>query len=281
MSDIWWIVIVSGVAGIIGTGLGGIIGAFLGKGSNKIVSLLLSFAGGVMIAVVCFDLMQTALHPTQEFEIPFYVVVLGVLVGYLCVYLLNWVIDKKTVSEVSHSSKDHPKTHDDLDELIHSDHYDTHKQKKNGLFRAGLIMALVIALHNMPEGMVIGSTYVSNIETIIGGPGFLMAAVIGLHNIPEGMAISVPLISGGASRTKGILTSAASGIPTVIGAVLGFVIGNVGPYALSICLALASGAMLYVVFGELLPESILMWKSKLPALLCLIGLLVGFILVLI
>ena len=50
---------------------------------------------------------------------------------------------------------------------------------------------------------------------------------------------------------------------------------------LSVSLALASGAMLYVVFGELLPESILMWKSKLPALMILFGLMLGLALVLI
>ena len=44
-------------------------------------------------------------------------------------------------------------------------------------------------------------------------------------------------------------------------------------------LSFASGAMLYVVFGELLPESILMWKSKLPATAVILGLLTGLIII--
>lgn len=53
--------------------------------------------------------------------------------------------------------------------------------------------------------------------------------------------------------------------------------GNAQPVSLALSLSFASGAMLYVVFGELLPESILMWRSKAPAFAMLVGLLVGVI----
>ena len=58
-------------------------------------------------------------------------------------------------------------------------------------------------------------------------------------------------------------------------AIVRFLIGAISPTALVISLSFASGAMLYVVFGELLPESILMWKSKLPAALAVLGMLTG------
>ena len=50
------------------------------------------------------------------------------------------------------------------------------------------------------------------------GSGLVMAVIIGLHNIPEGMAVAVPLISGGMSRAKAVLLTAVTGAPTVIGA---------------------------------------------------------------
>ena len=37
-----------------------------------------------------------------------------------------------------------------------------------------------------------------------------------LHNIPEGMAVSVPLISGGMTKWKAVLITAATGIPTIL-----------------------------------------------------------------
>lgn len=106
-----------------------------------------------------------------------------------------------------------------------------------------------------------------------------MAVLIGLHNIPEGMAVSVPLISGGMGKVKAMSLTALSGLPTVLGALLGYLLGGISNIMLILSLGFASGAMLYVVFGELMPEAILMWRSKLPAFSLFVGLLAGFLLV--
>lgn len=280
------IVIITFISGVGGTGLGGIVGAVLRRESNKIVSLLLSFAAGIMLAVVCFDLMSEPVEMMKEGTLPSYtpiIVVAAVAAGYAVVYLLNFVIDKRTNHEVKHIDENHPSTADDLDELIHADHFQTHKKTNTNLFVAGLVMLTAIALHNLPEGMVIGASYALEPDVtanLFSGSGFIMAIVIGLHNIPEGMAVSVPLVSGGMKKVKAVSLTALSGVPTVLGALLGFVLGGINEVMLVISLGFASGAMLYVVFGELLPEAILMWKSKLPALSVFAGLLVGFLLVL-
>ena len=278
------IVIITFISGVVGTGLGGVIGAVLKRDSNKIVSLLLSFAAGIMLAVVCFDLMSEPIKMMNEGTVPPLtplIVAAAVIVGYGVVFLLNLFIDKRTNHEVNHIDKDHPSTADNLDELIHSDHYQTHKNSKSNLFIAGLVMMSAIALHNLPEGMVIGASYATAdvMKTLFSGTGFIMAIVIGLHNVPEGMAVSVPLISGGMSKPKAILLTALSGLPTVFGALLGFALGGINDLMLVLSLGFASGAMLYVVFGELLPESILMWRSKLPAFAIFAGVIVGFLLV--
>ncbi len=280
------IIIITLVSGVVGTGLGGVIGAVLKRDSNKVVSLLLSFAAGIMLTVVCFDLMSEPIEKMNAGELPKYtpfIVVAAVAVGYGVVYLLNYWIDKRTNREVEHIDATHPTTADDLDELIHADHYKKHEQTNSRLFVAGLVMMCAIALHNMPEGMVIGASYATAdnlVKTLFTSSGFIMAIVIGLHNIPEGMAVSVPLISGGMGRIKAVLLTALSGFPTVIGAVIGYAVGGINDIMLVLSLGFASGAMLYVVFGELLPEAILMWKSKLPALSLFVGVIVGFLLVL-
>ena len=284
MSVFWWVVVITAVAGVGGTGLGGLVGAVLRRDSSKIVSLLLAFAGGVMMAVVCFDLIPEAFYPDGATEeMPLWLVLLGVLLGYGVIYVLNYFIDKTTNHEVAHIDGEHPQTADDLDELIHADHYHEHKKAsiKNNyeLFIAGIVMACAIALHNMPEGMVIGASYAGDGGEIIGGTGFLIAIVIGLHNIPEGMAVSVPLITGGMGKWKAIGVTALSGAPTILGAMLGYSLGLLSPMWLSASLSFAGGAMLYVVFGELLPESYLMLRSKAPAVFTLLGTMVGLILV--
>lgn len=265
------------IAGVGGTGLGGLIGAMLQKDSNRAVSLLLSFAGGVMLSVVCFDLITEAIAT----NVGVFTVIASIAVGVIVIFLLNYLIDLKTNPEVPHIDANHPQTADDLDELIHSDHFEVHhvnKDSKFALMVAGIVMACAIALHNVPEGMTIGASYANN-DGVMGSSALVLAVLIGLHNIPEGMAVSVPLISGGMGRLKAILLTALSGAPTVIGALIGYLIGDMGMLGLALSLGFASGAMLYVVFGEIIPQAILMYHSKLPAFSVIFGILVGMMII--
>ena len=277
MGVIGTLILTTALAGVVGTGLGGLVGALLQKDSNRTVSLLLSFAGGVMLSVVCFDLVTEAV----EANTGVWTVVGAIAVGVAVTFFLNYLIDRRTNPEVPHIDANHPKTADDLDELIHSDHLKEHYAKNDsrmGLFVAGIVMASAIALHNGPEGMTIGASYASN-DGVMGSAALVLAALIGLHNIPEGMAVSVPLISGGMAKWKAVLITASSGIPTILGALLGYLLGEIGPMGLTLSLGFASGAMLYVVFGEILPQSILMYHSKLPAFSTIVGILAGMLII--
>lgn len=282
MNTIWILVGITAVAGVGGTGMGGVIACLFRKDSDKTVSLLLSFAAGVMTSVVCFDLLTEALHPDGA-ETGVWPVIGGVIVGFAVIALLNALIDRSTNHEVEHIDENHPRTADSLEELTHANHLREHRegrQPRSGLFLAGLVMAAAIALHNVPEGMVIGASFARTADSLLSNRGgLIMALVIGLHNIPEGMAVAVPLISGGMSKGRSVCVTALSGAPTILGAVMGFLIGTISPTALVLSLSFASGAMLYVVFGELLPESILMWKSKLPATFTVLGMLTGLLII--
>lgn len=272
------------IAGVGGTGLGGILGALVRTESNRIVSLLLSATSGVMISIVCFELMVESLEAAQSVfsDGAVFVVCIAVLVGMAVVFLLNWLIDKRTEGEVLHTASSlHPKTHDNIDELSHIDHYNQHLKEhapKRELWVAGVVIACAIALHNIPEGMSIGASY--NIDTEGGvSMALILAVLIGLHNIPEGMAVSVPLVAGGMKRIKAALLTAASGAPVVLGAWLGYWIGDIGAIGLAASLGFASGAMLYVVFGEIIPQAVLMYRSKVPAFFVIIGMLIGMIII--
>ena len=279
---IWSVIGITALAGMGGTGTGGLVSCLFRRDSSKTVSLLLSFAAGVMTSVVCFDLLTEALHP-DEMSNNVGLVVMGVLVGYVVIALLNAWIDRNTNREVAHIDENHPRTADSLEELTHANHLQEHRegrQPRSGLFLAGLVMAAAIALHNVPEGMVIGASFARTAQqTLLNRGGLTMAIVIGLHNIPEGMAVAVPLISGGMSKGRSVIVTALTGFPTILGALLGFTVGAMGSTALALSLSFASGAMLYVVFGELLPESILMWRSKVPAAATIIGMLTGLVII--
>lgn len=283
LSPFAFVTLVTLISGAGGTGLGGFIGALFKSESNRTISLLLAFAGGVMTAMVCFDLLAEAEEAASQIaEHGVVLVIFAVALGVAVVYLLNHLIDRKTRKEVSHTADEHhPETHDDIDELVHADHLNMHKRHNDSrlsLFVAGVVMACAIALHNIPEGMTIGASFAVS-DNLMWGTGMIMAVLIGLHNIPEGMAVAVPLISGGTGRVKATLLTAACGLPTVLGAWLGFWLGDIGPLGLTVSLGFASGAMLYVVFGEIMPESYLIYRSKLPAFAVMVGLALGMFMI--
>ena len=183
------VLLVTAAAGAGGTGLGGLLACLLRRDSSRLVSLLLNFAAGVMTAVVCFDLLADAVLPgSGGVGGRVALAALGILAGYGATGSLNAVIVRRD-------------------------------RRHGGLFLAGVIMAAAIALHNVPEGMVIGVSF-ARAEAVphLGGSGWVMAAVIGLHNVPEGMAVAVPLVSGGMGRARAALATAVTGLPTVLGA---------------------------------------------------------------
>lgn len=249
--------LVASGAGIIGTGIGGLIGMLFGKSSKKTLSCLLAFASGVMLSIVCFDLIPESLSLGSII-----ITSISIFGGILIVQWLNLLIDR-----ITHSQS----THIELEDLRHqSDLIASGGQKS--MLRSGLIMFAAIALHNLPEGMAIGSSASHDLEM-----GFVLAILIALHNIPEGMSICVPLIEGGMNKWKAIGLTALSGAPTLVGGLIGALFGNAGNLPIAISLALAAGAMLYVTFCEVLPQAILLHRGRRPALFTIIGIVFGLI----
>jgi ZIP family zinc transporter len=241
------------IAGVIGTGFGGGIGAFFGYKSEKSLSNVLGFASGVMLAIVCFDLIPESLSICIEVIglhiIPSIVITIcSMTLGILMVMLINVSMEKTLDNGFSNT---------------------VGKESKN-LNRTGWIVLIAIAIHNLPEGMAIGSG-----GFLDSSRGIALALLIAIHNIPEGMSISCPLIAGGCSKFKGIMLSAISGVSTILGGVIGFLISGITPLISAICVIFAGGAMIYVTFGELLPQSIKLNASNYTPAYVILGITIG------
>lgn len=87
--------------------------------------------------------------------------------------------------------------------------------------------------------------------------------------------MAVPMKNGGMSKSKVIFYVILSGITTGIGAFFGAIIGSISKTIISICLSFAAGAMLYIVSGELVPESNKLYKGRMTAIGNIIGFLIG------
>ena len=147
------ITIIGLLAGVIGTGLGGIISALFKRNVDRYLDFFMGLSGGIMLAVVVFDLMKESMN-----EIGVLPTVIFTFVGVLLTMFLKTKLDM---------SKE---------------------------MKAGYLIFISILLHNLPEGLAIGSSFMST-ETL----GMTLAIVIGIHNVPEGLAMALSLVG---SRMK-------------------------------------------------------------------------------
>ena len=230
------------VSGIVGTMLGGVISAFLSK-KDKVIGVLFAVAAGVMLAIVSFDLI-----PEAYAEGGVWTLAASVLAGVVLVVILDEIT--KAVTKKG------------------GDIIEEGRKRRVEMTKTGILMMLAIAVHNLPEGLVIGSSELKS-------RGLLMALLIGLHNIPEGIAVAAPLIAGGMKKWKAILITASTGIPTLIGAVIGYYIGLASATFVAVSLGIAAGAMLAVIFAEMLPESLKLNEGKAPGFAAVISVVLG------
>jgi len=253
-------ILLSFVVGAVGMGVGGLLTALFGGRTDKMISIFLSFAAGVMVSIVLLKLVPEAIKYGGNDLQGAGIAIVGLAGGALLVLLLSNVLDK--------ISGNRGKLHENYAEFFHSE--DLIKRKK--MLRAGTIMLLAMALHNIPEGLAIGAAGTANIEF-----GITMSMVIALHCIPEGMAVTAPLISGGLSKTKSVALTFMTGATTVVGAGIGVLIGGISDVALSLSLSIAGGAMLYVVFAEILPQTVVSTKNRIPPVFTLVGIITGIL----
>jgi ZIP family zinc transporter len=253
-------VLLSAIAGIFGTGLGGLTSALLMKRSSvNIVCGMLSIAAGIMTSIVCFGLIPEALHLSD-----ITISIFGLVLGAFIIMVLNRLVDK-----ITETNESNLKIHHTYEELYHENQFIKNKAK---IMRSGIIILIAISLHNIPEGIAIGAGGSHDLHF-----GFLLSIMIAIHNIPEGMAVASPLLFGGIDRWKAVFLTALSGVPTLLGGIIGILFGNVSDIAIAISLSSAGGAMLYVVFGEIMPQSIVMTKSRAASIMILFGMIIGLI----
>lgn len=241
MSELLKTTLVGLFFGTFGTTIGGIIGVTFKRTSNKFLSFVLSFASGLMLAIICFDLIPEALGISSIIN-----VIIGIIIGIIVMIFCDIIVQKK---------------------------FNTNKRfekNENTLLKTGIIVSIGLAIHNFPEGLAIGSGFEASMKL-----GLSLALAICLHDIPEGISMAVPMKNGGMKISKVIFYVILSGITTGIGAFFGAIVGSISQEVISICLSFAAGAMLYIVSGELIPESNQLYHGKMTAIGNMIGFIIG------
>lgn len=250
-----FIVILSLFIPLVGTALGSAMVFFLKKELNpKIQKALMGFASGVMIAAAFWSLLSPAIESYGEGDFrKWFVPAIGFLLGVGFMLLLDYLI---------------PHIH------LHGSEEGVKRPKLSRTFK----FFLAVTLHNIPEGLAVGVVVAGMINGNINEQAMLVLAIgIAIQNLPEGMIVSLPLKEEGMSKWKAFGLGTLSGVVEPIASLIALGLTSLIVVILPYTLAFAAGVMVYVVVEELIPEASQDGHSNLGT----IGFTVGFIIMMI
>ncbi len=216
------------VVGALGTIAGGLLAMLIGK-HVKEPRPFLAFAGGMMVAVVFFDIL---IESTQLAGVP--VMLVGAAAGGIFFAVAAPLF-----------------SHDDSPTM----------------YQMGIFVLVGITLHNLPEGLAIGSALMENQSMALS-----LALLMLVHDVPEGVAVCLPLRLSGMPVRRVFVYAFITAVPTALGSVLGTAVGAISREMIAGSMAFAGGAMLFISLRELIPAA-----GKQKALPALLGLAVGFL----
>ncbi len=208
--------------------------------SPRMRTIILGFAGGIMVSAAFFGLIMPSIEQSQSISTysnwEFVPPIIGFILGCLVLFLLDKLVP----------------------------HFHKLQNTEEGLGSRNLSknskFFLAVTLHNIPEGLSVG--FACGLALALSGDAAIAAATaalslaigIAIQNVPEGAAVSIPMHSDGMTRGKSFLFGTASGIVEPIAAIIGLFLAQlsvISPWLLSF----AAGAMIYVTLDEIMPES--------------------------
>ena len=242
MNNFIYAFIISSLAGL-STLIGFLFIFIKPKKVNKFISISLSFSAIVMILISIFDLI-----PESFFNLFFNYKIFGLIISIISFFI--------GIVLIKFSNKL-------LDNL---------KEKGSSLYKLGIISAIVLMIHNIPEGVI---TFLTTGNDL--GLGIKIALAITLHNIPEGICIAVPIYYSTKSIWKAFKTTLISGLSEPFGALLAYLFLSkfITTTILNIIFIVVAGIMITLAIDEIIKESI-KYSEKNNSYIY-IGLIIGII----
>ena len=217
-------------------GLGSILSFFISSTNKRAMSLAMSFSAGIMIYIAFMEILPEGIHHIEDY--------LGERFGYIGqVWFFGGMFFTAILEGITHifSGEVHSHGHD---------HY--HENEDGHLANLGLMSALAIGIHNIPEGLALFRAGFNDVTV-----AYPVAAAIIIHNIPLGMAISLPIAYSTGSKLKAFIYTLLVGLMQPLGAVIGYVFlsNNHNDLIFGILFSMVAGIMVFVSLDELLPAS--------------------------
>jgi len=231
-------ILLTALAGL-STGIGSTIAFFIRQPKYSYLSFLLGISAGVMVYISFTELLGTAIA-----DVGFLQSNIAFFIGIAAFAAIDILIPHSYEEESAGDAR-----------------FGTDKGAAgpgsstaaplSSLKRGGIFIAIGIAIHNFPEGMITFASAATGDVSL----GIMIAVAVAIHNIPEGIAVSVPIFYATGNRRQAFAYSFLSGVAEPVGALIGyaFLLPFLTPTVLSTTLAAVAGIMVYISFDEILP----------------------------
>ncbi len=242
--------LISLVAGL-GTGLGGLI-SIISVPGRRMFGFLMGITAGVMISLSFLELVNEAWELAG-----FWTATIGFGAGAFFMFFLDFFSPHMRFGETEVRAADDPLVLAEPGRPRREGHHRFRHARWRGnhitdprLLRTGLLLAIGITIHNIPEGVAVGAGYMHTPAF-----GLFIGTAILLHNIPEGMATALPLCKSGVCKWDSFRAALLSGLAEPIGAVLAALFLSANSQFIPFALAFAGGVMMFITLDELIPTA--------------------------
>jgi ZIP family zinc transporter len=228
------------------TGVGVVPFLFRETIPRRVYDAVLGMGAGLMLSAATLGLLAEALHDVR----PAGTLDVGVLVQVLLGFaggVLVLIVMERIPHQHAGGHREHISRHHDSPDSVHP-----HEHEHHEVVRKGLIITGAMTIHRIPEGFAIGAGFAAGPARTL---GWVLAVAVAFQNACEGAVMAAPLRLAGWSRGRAFAIIAATGLATPIAAILGYLAGTYLTAAVPFSLALASGALIYLISNEIIPET--------------------------
>lgn len=225
-------------------GLGSLLSFLISESHKKLLSLSLSFSAGIMIYVSFMEMLPEGIHLIEDYvgEGSSWVALIWFFAGMFLTAVIEGFVH-------AYAGEFHVHGHN---HKFEHEHHHEEVEDNSHLTKLGLMSAIAIAIHNVPEGLALFTSGLKDISL-----AYPVAAAVVIHNIPLAIAISVPLFYSTGSRKKAFLYTLLVGLMQPVGAILGYVLLSnfLNDLIFGILFSTVAGIMIFVSLDELLPAA--------------------------
>lgn len=222
-------------------GAGSLLSFFVKDTNKRFLALSLSFSAGIMIYVSFMAILPEGMELLESTmgEMGHYIALIGFFGGMFITGLMEKLVHKYAGDYHGHHSGHH-----------HGEH--SHGDEHEHLSKLGLMSAIAIAIHNLPEGLALFTAGLKDISLALP-----IAAAVIIHNIPLSIAISVPIYYSSGSKRKAFMYTLLVGLCQPLGAIIGYALLSrfFNDTLFGFLFSLVAGIMIFVSLDELLPAS--------------------------